>query len=1012
MKYKKSILILLVAIFLISISSAWAVDANDTEMASGEDTQIELAADDSQITETGDEEILDDVETGTFMQLYSEIINAPSSNSIKLNRSYEYEGQGYSEGIDIYRQITIDGQGHTIDAKGQVRIFNIHKDNVVLKNITFKNANFQTGMDGGGAIYIENNNCKILDCVFIDNQCGQYRDGGAIYCSSENNLISNCVFINNRCGEYGGAIRIVNQGATAFGNVSNCVFINNSATYTNGAGGAISVYGMCQISNCSFINNHGYLDDSIHSSELIDTDYNWFGNNATDYASEPFDMLEGDTWLFLNATANPDNLLVSNTTEIIFKLYLYNKTSGKILEYDNAPFKDISLTISATNGNVNKNTTKLGESIRYTATASGRAAVSATIENIKYTIEFDVKEIPNLTVVSQEVFYNGNAAIALNYNVQATGTVNITLNGKKHEYAFENKELNATISLGNVLPDEYDVTVTYSGDGKFINETSKGTLTIKQLDSNIKVESKDINVTETGAVMFVVSLPENATGNLTISNGATINVTEQGKKESGKLILEILNNGYPAGKYDWTFTYLGDDVYKDSTDAATSNILLIKTEILPVHDTIELIFGNSSKVNYTTKPIVLEGITFESSKSGVVTVDDSGAIAAVGAGSANITINFAGNETYSKSNATIKITVNKANSTLTVKDMVFDYGTAGNTTASYTGAEGVDVKVNSPDAVVEVSGNVISVSNLTVGNYTLTVTTIVDGNHYNVTRTANITVNKVDSVLVVGNMEFDFNSTGIAEVSFSGAIGINASVNSPDAVVEVSGNVISVSNLTVGNYILTVTAIADGNHYNVTRTANITVTKIKTQLDANPITATYNLNKILVITLKDSKGNALSGVRITVKLDGVKTYTTDKNGQIKVTTKGLAPKVYAAVIAFDGNVKYDKAAREVKVTVKKATPKLSAKKKTFKKSKKVKKYTVSLKNNVGKAMKNVKVTLKIKGKKAITVKTNSKGKATFKIKKLTKKGKYNASVNFKSNKYYTALTKKVKIIVK
>ena len=44
-----------------------------------------------------------------------------------------------------------------------------------------------------------------------------------------------------------------------------------------------------------------------------------------------------------------------------------------------------------------------------------------------------------------------------------------------------------------------------------------------------------------------------------------------------------------------------------------------------------------------------------------------------------------------------------------------------------------------------------------------------------------------------------------------------------------------------------------------------------------------------------------------------------------------------------------------------------------------------LKNNVGKAIKNAKVTLKVKGK-TYKAKTNSKGKATFKIKNLKKKG--------------------------
>ena len=61
-------------------------------------------------------------------------------------------------------------------------------------------------------------------------------------------------------------------------------------------------------------------------------------------------------------------------------------------------------------------------------------------------------------------------------------------------------------------------------------------------------------------------------------------------------------------------------------------------------------------------------------------------------------------------------------------------------------------------------------------------------------------------------------------------------------------------------------------------------------------------------------------------------------------------------------------------------------------------------------LKKVKLTLKV-GKKTYTAKTNAKGVATFKV-KLTKKGKNTATVKFAGNKYFKAISKKVKITVK
>ena len=90
-----------------------------------------------------------------------------------------------------------------------------------------------------------------------------------------------------------------------------------------------------------------------------------------------------------------------------------------------------------------------------------------------------------------------------------------------------------------------------------------------------------------------------------------------------------------------------------------------------------------------------------------------------------------------------------------------------------------------------------------------------------------------------------------------------------------------------------------------------------------------------------------------------------------------------------------------KIVITKAASKIVASKKTFKSKTKVKKYAITLKNNKNKAIKNVKVTLTIKGK-TFTAKTNSNGKAIFKIKNLTKKGKYSAKIKFAGNGYYKA----------
>ena len=70
-----------------------------------------------------------------------------------------------------------------------------------------------------------------------------------------------------------------------------------------------------------------------------------------------------------------------------------------------------------------------------------------------------------------------------------------------------------------------------------------------------------------------------------------------------------------------------------------------------------------------------------------------------------------------------------------------------------------------------------------------------------------------------------------------------------------------------------------------------------------------------------------------------------------------------------------------------------------------------MKSSKGKVVKNLKVTLKVNGK-TYAANTNSKGKATFKITKLSKKGTFKAKLTFNGNALYNKATKTVKIKIK
>ncbi|WP_295116087.1 right-handed parallel beta-helix repeat-containing protein, partial [uncultured Methanobrevibacter sp.] len=219
-------------------------------------------------------------------------------------------------------------------------------------------------------------------------------------------------------------------------------------------------------------------------------------------------------------------------------------------------------------------------------------------------------------------------------------------------------------------------------------------------------------------------------------------------------------------------------------------------------------------------------------------------------GEYKINATYVGLDNVTVNNGTI--TINNINSTITLDNIVLDYGESENVTVTTTGATGIKANINGTDVTV-INNFTIQISGLKAGNHTLSVTTIPDENHNPVTVTSKITVNKVESTLTVGDIVFDYDGEGSGDVSFTGASEVTANViNQPKAVVSVSGNKIFVSGLAAGTYTLNVTTVPDENHTAVTETSTITVNKINSTLTLDGVVLDYGENKNITVTTEGS----------------------------------------------------------------------------------------------------------------------------------------------------------------
>ena len=179
------------------------------------------------------------------------------------------EAADFTNGITINKDITIDGKGHTIDAKNLGRIFSIGEGfTVTLTNATLINGK----ADKGGAIY-NDGSLTLSDVKLSDNAADSY--GGAVFNNGEL-VVSDSVFDSNDIVNRGSAS--VDYGGAAIYNwydgtltVSGSNFTNNIKNYKNGDNlvGAITTIGNATVSGSNFVNNAGRWGGAISTAGYL-----------------------------------------------------------------------------------------------------------------------------------------------------------------------------------------------------------------------------------------------------------------------------------------------------------------------------------------------------------------------------------------------------------------------------------------------------------------------------------------------------------------------------------------------------------------------------------------------------------------------------------------------------------------------------------------------------------------------------------------------------------------------
>ena len=240
MRNKLAILILLI-LFIVSISCVSAEDSNSVSVLSGSNSDV-------YVSPTGNDNNVGDVNNP-----FATINKAIDSNVSNIHLSEgKFIGTG-NNGLTIEnKSITIIGAGadKTIIDLNKTQFMDIKStSSVVLTNLTIINGYTKYG----GAIY-NNGNLTIQNCNFKNNSA---TSGGAIYSGTSANLdIYYSTFEDNVITDRGGAIF-----SYSYVGIYDSTFIRNKGTGTSSTGGSIYING--NSNKYSVLNRNIFKDTSV-----------------------------------------------------------------------------------------------------------------------------------------------------------------------------------------------------------------------------------------------------------------------------------------------------------------------------------------------------------------------------------------------------------------------------------------------------------------------------------------------------------------------------------------------------------------------------------------------------------------------------------------------------------------------------------------------------------------------------------------------------------------------------
>lgn len=931
LKYKKCILLLLV----LFICAMPAVSAEDiTDVSDNAAYAVSVQADEVSVE-------------GNFSNLADAIEDAQADDTIYLGGDVvkgDSEKTSFADGITIDKDLTIDGNGYTIDAKDSGRIFNIiNGSTLTLQNIILANGN---SASTGGAINVGNGSIVLGDNIaFINNTAIR---GGAISATSIVISGDNISFIGNDA-TWGGAIRVT-ENIAIYG--SNILFENNTAT-TNGA--AIIALNTINIdgTNVVFINN----DETtmIHANNRLDAVNTVFLNGTI---SAPAGDIDGNYWGVINpedlvsggigvenwvvpVISGPSVVLNNNTNQ--YTITLANVSdSDKLADFDLVYGDKV---ISLENGQA---------TINYTATNPGKETISITdaitsSEVANYDVYYKLGVLVN---VSADTIIEGNDAtingtvVYTNGTAVNSGNVTISVNGKNYTVSVTDGKFSQEVS--DLKDGVYDIVVNYNGSDSALTNSNSTNLTVLE-NTTITGEIVDSNVNYGEDVIIQGTVTDND-GNpvdgvvsiqVTVNDEATwyiVNVVD------GKYSL-VLSNLPANTQYKVSVFFNATEVYAKSSAWVGAFAVNKVDAIISVDDIQDVVYGENVTITGTvtddsgkgidaTIEVIIDGKSyFVNSTNGKFVIE----IANLTADDYTATVAVDDNNYNTKSGVPAEANFNVSPADLKLDIIIEEIYYVGQNTiikgtiVDENGNPVSDVPIyyqnNDKYAGVVTATNgtfsmTISGDKVVLGNNTLSIipnynsSTVTGNPNYVIDNTNRISVNfttikanptvivEADSVSRGDDVVITGTVTGVNGEKIDGQVNITVAGKNYTVTVTNGAFSQSIKGLAIGVYDVFVSFAGDDKYNAANATTSFSVSDAVLTVDVDDVI--YGEDLVISGTLESIYGQAGSAINgeVIITVNGEEYTATVTNGKYNITVSGVPAGEYEVEVYFPGDDEY------------------------------------------------------------------------------------------------------------